>query len=116
MKTTNNLISQNNKTLLEKFIPVKSEPILCNSVIDPKNEDFDKSFEQLTFEVELEKRIKDGYIDEIGTPLKCVCGCKKFKKVNIYNEEGYEVEYSLECKNESCYKIVGTWSYGHWQL
>lgn len=116
MKATNQLFTENNKKLLDNIMSKEEGVIYFNSVIDPKHEDFDKSLEQLTFEAELEKRIKDGYIDEIGTPLKCVCGCKKFTKVNIYNDEGYEVEYSLECKNEICFKIVGTWSYGNWQL
>lgn len=70
----------------------------------------------LSFEEYIKMQVEEGYISEDGTPLKCTCGCKTFKKVNIYNEEGWEVEYSLECKNESCYRIVGTWSYGHWQL
>lgn len=72
--------------------------------------------EEISFEEYLKQEIEAGFIDSNGTPLKCKCGCKKFKKVNVYNEEGWEVEYSLECKNESCYKIVGTWSYGNWQL
>lgn len=65
---------------------------------------------------QMNQRIENGYIDSDGTPLKCECGCKEFKQVNIYYGEGWIEEYSLECKNEGCLKIVGHWAYGNWTL
>ena len=61
------------------------------------------------------KQIEEGYIEEDGTPLKCECGCVNFKQVNQVYGEGWIEEYSLECRNEDCLKIVGHWSYGYWQ-
>lgn len=110
------VIARNNKTLLEKFIPEKSEPIFCNSVIDPEDEDTNKSFEELSFEEYHKKMVSEGYISSDGAPKKCLCGCSEFKEVNVYRGEGYTEEYSLQCKNEKCLKIVGTWSYGNWLL
>lgn len=42
--------------------------------------------ENISFEDYIKKQLEKGFIDSYGTPLKCECGCKKFKKVNIYNE------------------------------
>ena len=68
------------------------------------------------FEDFYRRQIQEGFISEDGTPLKCECGCTDFKRVNEYFGEGYVEEYSLECKNENCLKLVGTWSYGNWQV
>ena len=38
------------------------------------------------------------------------------KQVNQYYGEGWIEEYSLECTNEDCLKIVGTWAFGHWDV
>jgi len=62
----------------------------------------------ISFEDYMAMQVQDGYISEDGMPLKCSCGCKEFKQVNMYYGEGYIEEYSLECKKESCLKIVGT--------
>lgn len=64
----------------------------------------------------LKTQIDQGFILEDGTPLKCQCGCTKLKQVNQHYYEGWIEEYSLECTNEDCLKIVGTWAYGHWQV
>jgi hypothetical protein len=37
----------------------------------------------LSFEEYIKKQIKEGYISENGTPLKCWCGCTDFKQVNV---------------------------------
>jgi len=66
-------------------------------------------------EANIKEQIRLGYISENGKPLKCECGSIDFKQVNQYYGEGYIEEYSLECKNEECLKIVGHWSFGHWQ-
>lgn len=70
----------------------------------------------MTFEEEMKYRVDNGYMSEDGTPLKCECGCTDFKQVNQYYGEGWIEEYQLECKNEYCFKIVGHWAYGNWQL
>lgn len=66
--------------------------------------------------MEVRDYYKKGYISKNGVPLKCECGCSHFKRVNEFYGEGYIEEYSLECKNESCLKIVGTWCFGSWQV
>ena len=55
---------------------------------------------------------KEGYVDENGTPLKCLdCENTDFEIVDIYSgSQGLE-EYSLKCKN--CGNIVGHWAYGN---
>jgi len=70
----------------------------------------------LSFEDYYKEQIAEGYIAENGTPLKCGCGCTEFKQVNQYYGEGWIEEYSLECTNEDCLKIVGTWAFGHWDV
>ena len=70
----------------------------------------------LSFEEYYKQQIAEGYITENGTPLKCSCGCTEFKQVNQYYGEGWIEEYSLECTNEDCLKIVGTWAFGHWDV
>lgn len=116
MKATNQLFTENNKKLLENIMSKEEGVIYCNSVIDPKEEDTNKSFEELTFEEYHKKMFDEGYICADGAPKKCLCGCSEFKEVNIYRGEGCTEEYSLQCTNEKCLKIVGTWSYGNWLL
>jgi len=70
----------------------------------------------LSFEEYYKQQIAEGYIAEDGTPLKCGCGCTEFKQVNQYYGEGWIEEYSLECANEDCLKIVGTWAFGKWDV
>mgnify|MGYP003657578322 CR=1 FL=1 len=71
----------------------------------------DESFENF-----IKKQIEEGYIYENGNPKKCLCGCTEFKQVDQYYGEGHIEEYSLECSNQNCLKIVGCWSFGHWQV
>lgn len=70
----------------------------------------------LSFEEYYKEQIAEGYISENGKPLKCGCGCTEFKQVNQYYGEGWIEEYSLECTNEDCLKIVGTWAFGNWDV
>ena len=70
----------------------------------------------LSFEDYMKEQIEEGYIAENGTPLKCWCGCTDFKQVKqYYCEHGIE-EYSLQCTNIECLKIVGHWAFGNWQV
>lgn len=70
----------------------------------------------LSFEEYMKQQVEEGYISENGTPLKCLCGCINFKQMNVYlSEHGIE-EYSLQCTNSECLKIVGHWAYGNWQV
>ena len=63
-----------------------------------------------SFEEYYRDKIESGIIDKDGKPLKCECGNTDFERVNCYYEESVGlVEYSLECKNEECLKIVGNW-------
>lgn len=55
--------------------------------------------------------VKNGYITEDGSPLKCPhCNGDKFEYGKTFIEEGYTVEYSEVCSN--CKEEVGYWSYG----
>lgn len=47
-------------------------------------------------------------------PKECKCGCREFKQVNIYRDDYWIVEYSLECA--VCGNKVGTWAYGNWDI
>ena len=58
--------------------------------------------------------VKEGYILEDGTPIKCYCGCKDFEEVNKYYENHSPIEFQLKCKK--CGNIVGHWSYGYWEV
>lgn len=70
-----------------------------------------------SFEEYYKDKIESGLIDKDGKPLKCECGNTNFERVDCYYEESVGlVEYSLECKNEECLKIVGHWSYGVWDI
>jgi len=72
--------------------------------------------DEKTFEEYLKEQIEEGYIKEDGMPLKCGCGCTEFKQVKQYYGEGWIEEYSLECTNEDCLKIVGHWAFGYWSV
>jgi hypothetical protein len=67
-----------------------------------------------TFEQYFKRQIEDGYILGDGTPIKCECGCVKFREVEKYYGDYLLEEYALVCTNESCLRIVGRWSYGNW--
>lgn len=71
-----------------------------------------------TVEEYINWQIQKGYIKEDGTPLKCKCGCRKFKRGKEYYDEiwggYYVVEYAELCK--SCGRTVGYWAYGNWEL
>lgn len=69
----------------------------------------------MSFEEYMEIQIKDGYIYQDGTPLKCFnCDCEKLKdNITDSTEQGI-MEYAKVCTN--CNKVVGCWAYGHWQL
>lgn len=62
----------------------------------------------------IDKKVKQGYILEDGTPLKCSCGCTDLEQTGEYYEEHWIVEYAVKCK--SCGKQVGYWAYGSWEL
>jgi hypothetical protein len=66
-------------------------------------------------EVHIKELVQEGYIDESGKPLKChKDDCPDLIEVNkFYGETGLE-EYSLKCK--FCGDIVGTWSFGNWDI
>lgn len=66
------------------------------------------------FDDYVKEQIDEGYIDRDGQPLKCVCDSTEFKQVNQTYGEGYIEEYSIECTNTECQKIVGHWAYGAW--
>ena len=54
--------------------------------------------EDLEFEKHLEQQIKDGYMLEDGTPLKCQCGCTILKQVTTNKLYGWgDVEYIMVC-------------------
>jgi len=63
----------------------------------------------------MKQQVKDGYILENGTPLKChYCENEKLKdNITDQSEQGI-MEYEKVCSD--CDTIVGCWSYGHWQL
>ena len=50
METSKNIIQEYNNKLFEKLFPDKSEPIFCNSVINPKEAIFQKSFKDIALE------------------------------------------------------------------
>ena len=62
----------------------------------------------------IDRLVKDGYIMEDGTPLKCVCGCTDFEQSGEYYDEHSIIEYALNCK--ACGAQVGYWSYGNWDI
>jgi len=66
-------------------------------------------------EDEIKQQIADGYIDSIGTPLKCImCECTDLKdEIVDYSEHGV-MEYKKVCVE--CGIVTGYWSYGNWQV
>jgi len=59
--------------------------------------------------------IKAGYLNPDLSPIKCYCGCKKFKAVNEYRvTESVVGEYDLECTK--CKRIAAHWAYGNFVL
>lgn len=59
--------------------------------------------------------VKNGYIAEDGTPLKChKCNSKNMENYNKYYEEHWCVEHSVKCKD--CGTNVDHWSYGNWEV
>ncbi|AGH56712.1 hypothetical protein Phi19:2_gp097 [Cellulophaga phage phi19:2] len=83
-------------------------------------EGWEKVKEELTQCDSIEEYIKEqerlGYIYPDGQPKKCECECTQFKQINVSHGEGWVEEYSLQCTNQDCEKIVGHWSYGHWSV
>jgi hypothetical protein len=69
-----------------------------------------------TFEQYFKRQIEEGYIMGDGRPIKCGCGCVKFREVEKYYGDYLLEEYALECTNEACLRIVGRWSYGNWMV
>lgn len=59
--------------------------------------------------------VKNGYIAEDGTPLKCYkCNSKNMENYNKYYEEHWCIEYSVKCKE--CGTKLGHWAYGNWEV
>lgn len=56
-----------------------------------------------------------GYILKDRTPIKCpYCKSTLLEDCNVDRMEYIVLEYDTRCKN--CGKILGRWSYGHWDL
>lgn len=82
--------------------------------IEEQNSNIGAVISSLSFEEYIKEQIREGYISENGTPLKCRCVCTDFKQVKqYYCVHGIE-EYSLQCTD--CLKIVGHWAFGNWQV
>ena len=64
----------------------------------------------------IKRRIDSGFILSTGKPVKCECGCTVFKEVEQYYCVNGIEEYSLQCTNKDCLKIVGHWAFGNWQF
>jgi len=63
----------------------------------------------------IQEEFEAGYIDDNLQPIKCHhCGGKTFKDHPVNVENAGVMEYDRECDN--CKEIVGSWSYGHWQI
>lgn len=69
----------------------------------------------LRLRYQLWRDVKNGYITNDGTPLKCYkCNSKDMKKYNEYYEEHWCVEYDIRCKE--CRAKLGHWAYGNWEV
>lgn len=56
-----------------------------------------------------------GYILKDGTPIKCpYCKSSVLEDFNVDIMEYIVLEYDTRCAK--CGKILGHWSYGHWNL
>lgn len=68
-----------------------------------------------TYEEYLHKLIKDKYINNDCSPLKCFyCDSDNLLDYDEhYNDVGRE-EYSVKCKD--CDKHIATWAYGYWYI
>ena len=65
------------------------------------------------YEDYINQLIKDGYVTENLTPIKCQkCEGNNFDMENIYKQEFYVVEYDLKCVN--CGTVAGHFAYGNW--
>lgn len=62
----------------------------------------------------IEEEVKNGYIKEDGTPIKCHCGGEELEQKITDTIEGHVCEYDMGCIK--CGKVCGTWSYGNWIL
>lgn len=79
--------------------------MLIETEENPKDKDLEDHINEI---------IKDGYIAEDGTPLKCFCGDTDFEESDQYYEDCHTVEFTLNCK--ACDKRVGYWAYGSWDI
>jgi len=69
----------------------------------------------MSMEEYIRQQIKDGYINNNGSPLKChKCECNKLEQKINDRMESIVCEYKMICTN--CNSDVGYWSYGNWQL
>ncbi len=56
-----------------------------------------------------------GYILKDGTPIKCpYCKSSVLVDCNVNSMEHIVLEYDTRCGK--CSKVLGHWSYGHWNL
>ena len=60
----------------------------------------------------LKKMVDEGYINEDGSPIKCVCGETEFEMTDKYYSHFGIEEYQLKCP--SCGAKVGHWAFGNW--
>lgn len=70
-----------------------------------------------SFERDINKQIKKGYLGKDLEPLKCpFCDCEKIETYETFYSDGNYIleEYWVRCAE--CKKHVGTWSYGGWSL
>lgn len=78
-----------------------------------EEEEFEKA--DRSIEAYIEEQIKEGYINEELAPLKCqFCDSADLEEVEHIGEEGRIDEFKVKCC--SCSKIVGSWSYGQWNM
>ena len=90
--------------------------VKCNSIVSSLTDELKIFKKELTLKEYLDKRVKEGFINGDGHPLKCDCGETDFNQVDMHYGEGHLEEYSLQCTNEDCLKTVGSWAYGHWEV
>lgn len=68
------------------------------------------------YEDYINKMIEDGYWSKRDlSPIKCdLCESENLEDINYSFENAMIVSYDRCCKK--CKKIVGSWSYGHWDI